>query len=401
MARFSYKAASSDGKLAKGIIDAADESAAISAIKSSGAILLDIRSGGQENEILKPPFAFLKKTKYDLLTFTAELSSLLNAGLPLDRALGILADISENKGMRQTVASVLKSVKEGTSFSEALQQHQDAFPTLYVNMIRAGEAGGVLDVVLENLNQFLEARKELKDQVSSAVIYPAILVATSGASIIFLVTYVLPKFNAIFQDIGANLPLSTKILLAASGYIRGYWWLLAIAALLASFFFQGYSGSAEGRLKLDGLKIKFLGSVVTKVETARFCRTLGTLLSSGVPLLPALKNSREVMTNRVMASSLEAVAKEVSEGRGIAQSLSKTAVFPQLAISMIQVGEETGQLAEMLLRVASIYEKFLKNAIKKLISFLEPALILCMGLITGFIVVSMLSSIFSITDIRF
>ncbi|MDA8388855.1 MAG: type II secretion system F family protein [Nitrospiraceae bacterium] len=396
MALFSYKAASFEGKLTNGVIEAADEGAAISSLKSSGVIILDIRSGrGAASG------RFFKKKKYDLLTFTTELSSLLNAGLPLDRALGILSVISEDRGMRQTVESVLKSVKEGSSFSEALHKHPDVFPRLYINMVRAGEAGGVLDTVLDNLNQFLEARKELKDQVASAVIYPAILVATSGVSIIFLLAYVLPKFNSIFQDMGGSLPFSTRALLSVSGDIRQYWWVLLAMSFLIWLVFRGYSAGKAGRYRMDGFKIRFLGSVVTKIETARFCRTLGTLLASGVPLLPALNNSKEVMTNQVMADALEAVSREVSEGRGIAQSVSKTGVFPQLAISMIQVGEETGQLADMLLRVASIYEKFLKTAIRRLISFLEPALILCMGLITGFIVVSMLSAIFSITDIQF
>nr|MDA8087230.1 type II secretion system F family protein [Nitrospiraceae bacterium] len=280
MARFSYKAASPDGKLTRGVVEAADLGSAISALKSSGVIILDIGAGAEK---AGKSFVLFRKTKHDLLTFTTELSSLLNAGLPLDKALDVLSGISESKGMRETVESVLRSVKEGSSFSEALRLHPDVFPRLYVNMIRAGEAGGVLDVVLDNLNQFLEARKELKDHVSSAMIYPSILVATSGLSITFLVTYVLPKFNSIFQDMGASLPYSTRLLLAASGYIRAYWWALLAPVFLIWLFFRGYAASREGRLRLDGLKIRFLGSVITKIETARFCRTLGTLLSSGVP----------------------------------------------------------------------------------------------------------------------
>ncbi|MDA8155522.1 MAG: type II secretion system F family protein [Actinomycetota bacterium] len=396
MARFSYKAASAAGKITNGEIDAADETAAIAAVKSSGFILLDIKSGAPADSVGKHLFG---GQKYDLLTFTTELSSLLNAGLPLDRALTVLAGISESKGMRRTVESILSSVKGGSSFSEALRLHPHVFPKLYVNMVRAGEAGGVLDVVLDNLNQFLEARKELREHITSAMIYPSILVAASVASITFLMYYVLPKFSVIFEDAGSALPLSTRALLSASGYIRGYWWLMPVIAIVFWLVFRSYSKTREGRLQLDSFKIKFLGGVVTKIETARFCRTLGTLLTSGVPLLPALKNSREIMTNEVMAAALEHVSRDVSEGKSIAMALSKTGVFPELAISMVQVGEETGQLAEMLLRVAAIYEKFLKTAIKRLTSILEPVLILCMAVITGFIVVSMLSAIYSITDI--
>ena len=396
MARFSYKAASSGGDITRGEIEASDESAAIASIKASGAILLDIKSG--PSSAGKPLFG---KAKYDLLTFTTELSSLLNAGLPLDRALSVLAGISESKGMRQTVESVLRSVKEGSSFSGALQAHPEVFPKLYVNMVRAGESGGVLEVVLENLNQFLEARKELREHITSATIYPMILLFSSGASILVLMYYVLPKFSTIFEGAGAALPFSTRALLAASGYLRAYWWAAPVFALIAWLLFRAYSKSAEGRLQLDSFKLRLLGAVITKIETARFCRTLGTLIASGVPLLPALKNSREVMTNEVMAAALTEASREVSEGKGIAASLSKTGIFPGLAISMIQLGEETGQLSAMLLQVATIYEKFLKTAIKRLTSILEPVLILCMALITAFIVVSMLSAVYSITDIQF
>ncbi|MDA8091398.1 MAG: type II secretion system F family protein [Nitrospiraceae bacterium] len=401
MATFHYKTASMDGTITRGHIEAADEASAANSLRLSDAILLELKSGQASIINGKNLFAFAGGAKYDLLTFTTELSSLLNAGLPLDRALDVLAGISESRGMRQTVESVLKNVKEGSSFSDALQKHPDVFPKLYVNMIRAGEAGGVLDIVLENLNQFLEARKELKDYISSAMIYPVILIAFSGLSVLFLVTYVLPKFSSIFQDMGATLPVSTRLLLSASDSIRAWWWVFPVPVLLLLVFYRFYSATKGGRYSLDRLKIRLLGGVIVKIETARFCRTLGTLLTSGVPLLPALKNSKEVMTNEVMASVLEEVSKNVSEGKGIAQSLSNTKVFPQLAISMIKVGEETGQLAEMLLRVATIYEKFLKSAIKKLTAFLEPALILCMGLTVGFIVVSMLSAIFSITDFSF
>ena len=397
MARFSYKAATPDGKLARGAVEAADLDAAISALKSSGAVPLDVRP---ERSAAGKTFGPRRK-KYDILTFTAELSSLLNAGLPLDKALSVLAGITESKGMRQRVKSILDAVKGGSSFSEALGMQPDVFPTLYLNMVRAGESGGVLEVVLENLSQFLEARKELKDQVSSAMIYPVILLATSGVAIAFLVTYVLPKFSTIFEDTWSSLPLSTRLLMEASASLRTYWWVVPALALLVWVSLRSYSRSRQGRRRLDELKIRLLGGVVVKMETARFCRTLGTLLASGVPLLPALNNSRAVMSNQVMADALDGVSRDLSEGKAIAVSLSKADMFPQLAVSMIQVGEETGQLSEMLLKVASIYEKSLKSAIRKLTGFLEPALILCMGLTVGFIVVSMLSAIFSITNISF
>jgi general secretion pathway protein F len=299
------------------------------------------------------------------------------------------------------VDAILKSIREGSSFSEALLKHPKAFPRLYVNMVRAGEEGGVLDVVLDKLNEFLESTKELKNHVASAMIYPIILSATGAISIVILLTFVLPKFSVMFSELGGSIPPSTKALLAVSNGLRTYWWAalssLAAAVVLARTYIQ----SSKGGYRWDGLKLRLAGDIVRKLETARFCRTLGTLLRSGVSFLQALNNSKDVISNRVMASALDAVAKGAKEGKGMAGPLAEAGVFPPLALSMIKVGEETGQLETMLLKVATVYEKSLKEAVKRFISFLEPAMILGLALVIGFIVVSMLMAVFSITDVPF
>jgi general secretion pathway protein F len=275
------------------------------------------------------------------------------------------------------------------------------FSKLYINMIRAGEAGGVLDEVLEKLNEFLESAKELKEQVVSSMIYPIILLATGGLSIIILLIYVLPKFSVIFAEVGSSLPLPTEILLTVSQGLRSYWWVFLAAIIGGWLLFRTYIKSEQGKYRWDAVKLRLMGEVIRKLETARFCRTLGTLLRSGVPLLQALKNAQDVITNQVFAKAIEGVSKEVKEGKGIALPLSGAHVLPPLALSMIKVGEETGQLDHMLLKVAVTYEKSLRVAIKRFISFLEPAMILAMGLMIGFIVLSMLMAIFSITDLPF
>ena len=391
---FSYRATTPDGTIVEGVIEAADEPTAIDRLKNSGIIPLRINAS---SEGTKRKFT-LKSTKGDMLTFTTELSALLGAGLPIDRSLNMLTEISESKEMKSVIHSILRSIREGSSFSDSLQKHPKVFSKLYVNMIRAGEVGGVLDVVLDKLNEFLESSKELKEQVFSAMIYPTILLTTGGISIIILLVYVLPKFSTIFAEMGTSLPLPTQALIKFSNIMQSYWWIILLSAFSGWFAFRNYIRSQAGRYRWDAFKLKLMGDVIRKLETARFTRTLGTLLKSGVPLLQALKNSKDIISNQIIASTIDTVAKGAKEGKGIAGPLSHANVFPPLALSMIQVGEETGQLDTMLLKVADTYEKSLRTAMKRFIGFLEPALILGMGLIIGFIVLSMLMGIFSMTD---
>ncbi len=385
------------GAIVEGAIEASDEKSAIERLKNSGVIPLKVAA--PEEGIRKK--ITLRSSKGDLLTFTTELSALLSAGLPLDRSLNILSEISENKEMKNLIQSVLKSIREGTSFSEALQKHSKIFPKLYVNMIRAGEAGGVLDVVLEKLNEFLESTKALKDHIVSVMVYPIILTVTGGISIIILLTFVLPKFSTIFAELGGSIPLPTQILLTFSNSMKSYWWMVLSVIIAGWVIFRNYVKSDIGRYKWDVFKLKLMGEVIKKLETARFCRTLGTLLKSGVPLLQALNNAKDVISNQVIASAIDTVSEGAKEGKSIAVSLSNANVFPPLALSMIKVGEETGQLDNMLIKVASTYEKSLNVAIKRFVSLLEPAMILGMGLVIGFIVISMLMAIFSITELPF
>jgi general secretion pathway protein F len=397
MAIFSYRATTMEGTIVEGAIEAADEKSAVERLKNTGVIPL--RVAAPEEGIKKR--ITLRSSKVNLLTFTTELATLLGAGLPLDRSLNILSSISESKDMKNIVQSILKSIREGSSFSDALQRHPKIFPRLYINMIRAGEAGGVLDVVLDKLNEFLESSKELKEHIFSVMIYPSILIVTGGISITILLIYVLPKFSVIFAELGGSLPLPTQMLLAFSNMLKSYWWVALLMIITGWFVFKSYIKSETGRYKWDAFKLKMMGEVIKKLETARFCRTLGTLLKSGVPLLQALNNARDVINNKVIASAIDAVSAGAKEGKGIAIPLSGVNAFPPLALSMIKVGEETGQLDNMLLKVASTYEKSLNTAIKRFVSFLEPAMILIMGLFIGFIVISMLVAIFSITELPF
>ena len=392
---FSYRATTREGTVVEGAIESADEKTAVEMLRNTGVIPLSVEA---PKEGMRKKIS-LRSAKGDILIFTTELTALLGAGLPLDRSLNIIAEVSESKEMKSVVQSILKSIREGSSFSDALQKHPKIFPRIYVNMVRAGEAGGVLNVVLEKLNEFLESSKELKDHIISSMIYPVILIVAGGMSIIFMFTFVLPRFSTIFSELGASLPLSTKIILIFSSAMRSYWWLIGSVVAVAVIAFMKYIRTTEGRFKWDALKLKFMRDVVIKIETERFCRTLGTLLKSGVPLLQALNNSREVVGNRAVAAALESLSQGAKEGKGLAGPLAAAKIFPQLALSMIRVGEETGQLDTMLLKVATTYEKGLREAIRRFMGLLEPLIIITMALIIGFIVVSVFMAIFSILDL--
>ncbi len=398
---FTYRATTFEGAIVEGVIDAPDERAATERLKNSGVIPLKVRSAEQGK---KKPFQIslrIGRQKDQILTFTTELSSLLGAGLPLDRSLNILGEISADGEMKDIISEILRSIREGGSFSDALQKHPSMFSTIYVNMVRAGEAGGVIDAVLDQLNEFLESAKELKESVVSAMIYPSILVLTGGISIIVLMTYILPRFSVIFDELGGSLPLATKLLLALSSFLSSFWWLFLLAAAGLVIGLRAYIRTEEGRYARDRLMLRLTGELIRKLETARFARTLGTLIKSGVPMLPALVNAKDVISNRVIARTIDAVMKGAREGRGIAAPLTQTNAFPQLALSMIKVGEETGQLDVMLLKVAQTYEKSLRTEIRRFMGILEPAMILIMGTVIGFIVISMLMAIFSITELPF
>lgn len=394
---YSYRSSTMDGTIVEGAIEAADEKSAIEKIKDKGVIPLKVTI---PKEGIKWRLR-LKSSTGDLLTFSSELSVLLGAGLPLDRSLNILTEISENRRMKGVVRSVVETIRGGSSFSEAIQRHPNVFPRFYVNMIRAGEAGGVLDVILDKLNEFLESTKELKDHVVSAMIYPAILIVTGGISVIILLTFVLPKFSVIFAELGSSLPLPTQILLSISNALQVTWWLILLVLIALGMYMKSYIRTDQGRYRWDTFKLRLMGDVIRKLETARFCRTLGTLLKSGVPLLQSLHNAKDVIGNQAIAIPIEMVLQGAKEGKGISAPLTAANVFPPLALSMIRVGEETGQLDAMLLKVATAYEKSLKEAVKRFVSFLEPLVILVMGLIIGFIIISMLMAIFSITDLPY
>ena len=409
MPTYLYKATDSSGKVLNGSLEAEGEKGVVTELHDMGFIPIRIalsKGSGKrlDVDISKQISSFLKGvSSKDILAFTQDLSTLLESGLPVDRALSILIEAAEKEKVKEVVGDILKTVQGGGYLSDAMAKHPKVFSTFYVNMVKAGEAGGVLESVLGRLGAFLESSQELKDYIKSALVYPLFLVFVGGASIIILLTFVIPKFSVIFSDMGQEIPFTTRFLLDLSEVLRSYWWVILGGLGAIVFFLRRYFSTRAGRLRLDRNKLSFpvVGGLVRKIEVARFARTLGTLTKSGVPILQALVLVKDIIGNRVIAKSMEEVYDKVKEGDKLSKPLSDSGIFPSLAIQMITVGEETGRLDGMLLRVAENYEKMVKDTVKRFISLLEPAMILAMGLVVGFVVISMLMAIFSMNEMPF
>jgi len=406
---FSYKATDAAGHVLQGTLEAVTEKEVAGKLQAMNYIPIRIQAGDggrrrlQMNRSIKISGLFQRVTQRDVMNFTLDLHALLQAGLPVDKALTLLINVAEKEKFKAVVADILKNVQGGNSLSEALTKHPHIFPVLYTNMVRAGEAGGVLPAVLERLGSFLENSQDLKDYITSAMVYPLFLVFVGGISIIIMLAFVVPKFAIIFADMGQAMPTSTRLLLAVSHGLRHYWWIILAGVGGAGFLVKKYVQTPSGRLRFDRLKVygPVTGTLVKSVEVARFTRTLGTLIHSGVPILSALRLVQEIITNRVIAGALETVYNRVKEGENLSVPLLQADIFPALAVQMISVGEQTGKLDRMLLRVADNYEKTVRNMIKRFVNLLEPVMILAMGLMVGFIIISMLMAVFSMNEIPF
>ena len=406
MAFFQYRAADHSGKIIEGVMEAEAERGVVSRLHELGFVPLRIAAPDEITRTkLQIPWAlsFRKKvTQQQILHFTQELNALLGAGLPLDRSLSILTNLAE-KDFQKVVRLLLEGVRAGKSLAACMAEHPEVFPKLYVNMVRAGESGGILEGVLRHLVEYLERSLQLKEDIQSALTYPVLLVTASGLSLTILFIYVIPKFSLIFKDVNQALPWMAKILIDFSYGLSRYGWIALL--LLIGGFFGGafYLRNPEARLQWDSWRLNLwvLGDLLRKLEAARFARTLAALLKGGVPLLEALGTVQGVVGNRQVARAIGQVQSRVREGKGMVGPLAESGVFPDLALQMIAVGEETGRLEGMLANVADYYDQEVKRATKRLTSLLEPVLILGMGLVIGVVVISMLTAIFSINDLPF
>ncbi len=405
MAVFVYRAADRRGRTIDGVMDAPDARVVVERLQRDACfpiqVILQEAHGGPLG-LIWPALGRRRVKGRDLVAFTQQLATLLEAGLPLDRALAIQEELAPGARLRAITHDLLESVRGGSSMADALARHHPRpFSRLYINMVRAGEKGGVLESTQKRLAELLEEAQEFRDALLSALIYPILLTAVGSAAVVFLMTFVIPRFADIFRDLGGAIPVPTQILLAVSGWLQRFWWLLGLGGLAVALGARVIVSTPRGRHQADSLLLRLpvISEVILKTEVARFGRILGTLLRSGVSLISALAVVKEMMANQVLARAVERLAEGVTRGAGLSRPMSEARVFPPLAIHMVRVGEESGRLEDMLLKVGATFETDTRKVLKRLVALAEPCIILTMGLLVGFIVVAMLMAIFSISEI--
>lgn len=401
MPMFEYKAVAPSGETVQGTMEAPSTDFVILKLQEGGNIPLQAREAGSGLGLSRLSLSRRGMNTREVGQFTQQLSTLLAAGLPLDRSLQVLLELAENERVGRTVSDIRERVREGGSLSDALEERHGTFSRLYVNMVRAGEVGGTLDSTLARLTEYLERSRELRDSVISALIYPILLLLLAAGSLILLLVYVIPQFTPIFEELGGDLPLITKIVLAAGSVLQNFWWAIIGVTALIVIQFRRMLADQEKRFSWDTrvLRLRWVGDLVAKLETARLSRTLGTLLNNGVPLLSALSIARNVISNTVLRKGVQDAAREVKTGGGLARNLAAGGRFPRLALQMISVGEETGQLDAMLLKVADTYDREVRNTIDRLLSIFTPVVTMLLAALIGTIVLSVLLAILSINDL--
>lgn len=420
MAQFSYKARRRSGEVVNGVLDVPDRAAALIQIERLGLFPVAVDaakiSASAKAELvtdrkparsaLLPPalrelFSKQRKPKLqELATFTQQLANLLKSGMPLTVALNSMTHL-ESKGISSDVSRQLKQdVMEGKSLSDAMAKQSSIFSDLYVNMVRAGEQSGALVEVLRRLAQHFERFAEVQQKFTSALIYPAIVGCVGVVIIFFFMTYMLPRFMSIFDEMKVPLPPSTRMLMGLSSIFSNYWWVILLGVAALFVLFKRYQSSEAGRTAIDRWKMKapVLGKVVRIYLYGQFSRTLATLLENGVPVLTALKITEQVMPNRIFKEAIAKTREDVTDGKTIAQPLARSKIFPQLMIDLLKIGEETGDVPGALENVASTYENELSIALRVLTNLIEPAMIIAMALGVGFLLFSVLSAMFAITS---
>jgi len=402
---FRYKAVAPSGEMLEGVLEANVQEAVIERLQAMGYVTIraeEAKSTAAVGEFeRRRRFVRHRISADQLAMFTRELATLLNAGLALDRALEVLIGIAEDEAVQAMLVRVRDAVRGGATLSAALASQSGIFSRLYLNMIRAGEAGGALGRVLLRLSEHLERADELRATVVSALIYPTILVAVSVISVMSLLIFVVPQFTQLLEESGKTLPVATQIVVGAGNFLRGYWWAILIAAAGAAYLFRRRLQDPAARLRWDAwlLRLPLAGDLIAKVEVARFARTLSTLIGNGVALLPGLSIANETLGNTMLAEALGRVAAELKAGRGLGRPMLQEGLFPRLAVHMVMVGEETGRLEETLLRVAEVYDREVQRALKRVLTLLEPALILGLAVVIAAIILSILLALLSVNEL--
>lgn len=400
MSTFKYRVLTKSRDIIEGKKEAVSDKDLINEFRKSGNVVLKIQQTGDEYRNILP---FKRSSHRSFLFFTQELATLLENGIPMDKSIAILSSTQEKTAIRSVLEDILQNVKSGRSLAESLSKHPRSFSNVNVHMVYAGEEGGILPQVLRKLGEFQERMLKVKREIMSAMIYPLLLTVVGFLSIAALITFVIPRFAQVFDGMGMSLPLSTQILMGLSHLIISYGWIFLIVICIAVFSYKKSKKNMAFSEKVDKAKLKLplIGGVLWKIEMARFARTLGTLMENGVPLIKAIDIVRNVLSNSYLSNILNRVKSIVREGGGLTSSLEKKGFLSGYAKHLLTVGEETGRLDQMLIKVADNLDLEIEQGIKRLVTLVEPMLILLMGGVIGTIVVSMLMAILSISDISF
>ncbi|HXV22661.1 MAG TPA: type II secretion system F family protein [Alphaproteobacteria bacterium] len=404
MARFRFKAATAAGEVLEGEVDAPSRPLAVDRLRRKGHLPIRVEPliGASGDRLVRHGKGRTDRLPArEVAQLTRELATLLKAGLPLDRSLALILEMMEHAGSRKFVERLLQSIRGGISLTQALEPERDRLPAIYVGMVSAGEAGGSLAVVLARLADALEQAEALKEALRSALAYPALVLLVAIGSLAVLLTVVLPEFRPLFESSGAELPASTAALIALGEGLSRYWWVLVVLTVLLGLAISAHNRSPDGRMRRDRLLIAapLIGDVVQKAEVARFCRTLGTLSDNDVPILDALRIAGDAIANQAIAEAIRSLGQRLRRGERMAPHLLRSRVFPRLAVQLVKVGEESGELGPMLLRIADIYDEEVKRSLQRLVSMLVPAITIALGLLVAGIVATMLNAILGAYDL--
>jgi type IV pilus assembly protein PilC len=394
MPTYAYTARSLGGELKTATIEAASRDDVVAQLRRQRLVVVKV------DEEAKKPKPKGKITMRDIVVFTRQFSTMINAGLPLVQALDILGKQTENKALAEVTKAVVFDVESGATVSDAMRNHPKAFSDLYTNMVAAGEAGGILDTILMRLATFLEKNDALVRKVKGAMIYPAVIMGVAAIAIVVLLWKVIPVFEKMFASVNLELPLPTQIVVGMSRFVNAYWWAVFGGIAGAVFLIKRYYATKDGQLVIDRLllRVPVLGDVLRKSSVSRFARTLGTLISSGVSILEGLEITARTAGNRVISDAILQSRASIAGGDTIAAPLQKSAVFPPMVISMIAVGEQTGGLDEMLTKIADFYDTEVDAAVSGLLALLEPIMIVVLGVVVGGMVVAMYLPIFDMIN---
>ncbi len=398
MAVFEYTAKNAtSGQILKGTMDVPSRDEVIAYLRKNRMILVSVR---EAPKALSLPFPTKGVSTRDVVIFTRQFATMINAGLPLVQSLTILAQQTENKALKEVTKQVVYDVEAGNTLADALDKHPKAFTKLYVNMVAAGEAGGILDTILLRLATFLEKNDALVRKVKGAMVYPAVIISVAVIAIAVLLIFVIPTFQGIFASVQMDLPLPTRIVIAASDFLLRFWYFIIGALILGGFAFRSYYATPAGKKQIDGMALRspVIGDLLRKSAVSRFTRTLGTLISSGVSILDGLEITAKTAGNRVIHDAVMQSRQSIAGGETIAGPLQASGVFPPMVISMISVGEQTGGLDEMLSKIADFYDSEVDVAVSALLSLMEPIMIVVLGVIVGGMVVAMYLPIFDMVN---